>query len=1007
MTSLVPIRRLPLCCLLLLACFGGLLLPGMALGFNHPELKWRVYDTPHFKVYYYPGVEESAAMMAEMAEEIYPRMVERYDMELPLPIRIVINDTFDFINGAAYPALQMIHIEGVSATSEFRGVHDWHRDILVHEMAHLFSLRRTTMLGDLVPGIIVSGLDAPADRSFQAAASVFLPAELSPRWFAEGIAQFDSADFGYDRWDNRRDMLLRTAILEDGLFSFGEMAALSNKNYLGSEKVYNQGFGFLLHLEERFGSGTAAALAKETGGRLQWDFRKPMARTLGTDPEQVYQGWIEQRRTLYLDWLREWSDTLYEGEPVVQSGFMTNNPAISPDGAWLVYTGSGGSDFPAGDLYLRNMETGKEQVLMTGIGSQPAWMPDGSAVIVSSAAEMTWNGYLYHDLYRISVPEGKVTRLTDMARAEDPAISADGAWLAASTGRDGRRDITLWPLPTTAALDAMQDKDKLGEARTLTAFAAGVEARNPTFSPDGTRLVFQVNNGPTADLMMLRVTDAVLTPLTRGPTEDIDPFFLDNNTLAYISDERRAFDLYTLDLTDGTRQRWTTTVGGAFEPSRSTDWLYYSLYRDGGFTIYRRPLSPHGVTTVTPAPAIDHDGFAADVSRMTAPQTIPYTSRPYRFDALPVKVYPELLYADRSVRAGATVAFGDVLGKHSIEVEVLLGQNQDYHFSYRNQQLHPELFVDVSRYVRRDQILHGFGEQTKLDFTFDAAMAGMFLPVGSTHGFLLTESARRIDFGYPIDRTVQRSLEHALLWRHYNLTPHRRGDINPTGGRVASLRMANTGTTVFEIPFGGSLLDGQHERSRFWTWEGDYTEYLTLGRDTTLELGARLGMTSHPVTLYDKFYMGGRIFFLRQGEFQTDSSFPGYEDFAMSGEKLALLNMTYRFPLWQGHARFGPFTADSVYMNVFTNAGNVLAHEQPWKDFLGAGEVTCPPGLRRCALGEAMTEGMLLDAGAEVRVKTLLFDIYPWHSFFRVAYGFHEPTPSKRTRAYLGLGIGY
>jgi Tol biopolymer transport system component len=970
------------------------LVPGAAQAQNRPELKWHVLETPHLHVYYYNEVSQTASLVAETAEQVYQQLSERYGYDLKLPVRVVIDDSADPINGAAYHDYTLVMIEGQASTTEFRGVHDWLRDVVTHELAHLFSLQRAHMFGDLVPGLVLSGLEAPDVRPAQVAATMFLPNELSPRWFAEGIAQVDSTALGYDRWDSHRDMLLRTAFLEYGTFGLTGMGALADKNYLQAEKVYNQGFNFLSYLNTRFGESTARRIAEEAGRNFTWDFSNPLSKVLGGEPVTIFDEWKAEREAAYVSWLQYWMDYLYEGEFVTEQGSLTRRVAVSPDDRYLAFTANGTSDYPTGDLYLFDLNTEKTEVIFTGVGSQPAWLPDASAVIVSSDQAIDLTGFAYNDLYLVRIPGGKVSRLTTRMRAQDPDVSRDGRWVVATVGKDGARNLTLWPL----------ENGKLGEPRRLTDFRAGIEAVNPRFSPDATQIVFSVNVGSSSDVWMLSVSDSTLRPVTQGPAEDIEPFFLDATNVVFVSDTRKAFDVYSMNLTDGTRKRWTTTVGGAFSPSASKAYLYYTVYHDEDFAIYRHALADGATDATEATQAIDGEAFAAAQTDMTTRFTPSFAARRYWFDALPLKVYPEFVYAERSARAGATLTWGDILGKHEFEVEVLLGENQDYHVGYQNHQFVPDLFLDVARYVRRNRSVSGVSV-SKFDFTFDAAVAGAFFSYGNNFGITLTETFRLIDFGYPIDRELERGFEHAVDFIYIDMAPNISADINPTDGREFHFRIGSNQVRTLETT--GSILDARYEWSDFWSWTAGYTEYLALPFGSTLEAGVQGGLLTRSVSPFDQLFLGGRIFFLRQGEFQTDTSFPGYEEFALSGEKLFLSSLAYRFPLWRGHANAGPFALDSVYLQVFGDAGNVLAHDVPWKELWKKAEARCAPGVRTCSLAEADLRGLYTDAGTELRVKTLLYDGYAWNSFFRVAYGFNEPDRSERFRWYLGLGIGY
>lgn len=960
---------------------------------NHPELDWRVMDTAHFRVYYYAQVSQTASVIAETAERVYPRLREKYGYDLPLPVRIVLDDTSDPLNGAAYHDYTLFQYEGQASVTEFRAVHDWLSDVVSHEMAHLFSLRKANMFGGMVPGLIASGIDSPSQGRMQVAATFFIPNELTPHWFAEGVAQVDSSDLGHDRWDSLRDMLLRTAMLEGGDLTLGQMGSLTDKNYLQAEKVYNHGFAFLRYLNATGGPGTAQRIAKEAGAKLTWDFREPMAKVLGGDPEATFEAWKAERMAADQAWLQTWSADLYEGDFVVDDGFLTRRAAVSPDGKLLAATSNGGTDFPTGDLFFYDVTADSKENVFSGVGADPAWLPDGSGVIVSSDQAVDLQGNGFNDLYLVTT-RGKTHRLTTRMRAQDPAVSPDGKWVAATVGYDGARNVTLWPW----------NGKKLGAPRRLTRFRPGIEAIHPRFSPDGTQLVFAVNVGGTADLWFADVTTGTLTPLTQTPQEEMEPFFLDATTVAYVSDDRTAFDLYTVNLADRSRTRFTTTVGGAFSPSADATHFYYSVYHDESFAVYRRPRTAEATAPADPLAPIDEACFRADLERMTAPVPPLAQSRAYWFDSLPLKAYPEFVVDDRSARAGATLAWSDVLSKHEFELEALLGQNQDYHLGYKNHQLAPDFILDVSRYLRRNRTVRGV-EVAKFDFTFDAALAGMVYVYGQNTAFALTETFKRIDFGFPLDRELERGFEHAGEFTYFDLAPNVDNDVNPTGGREATFRVGLNHTRVFETT--GSVLDGKYNKQRFYSWTGGYTEYLALPGDSTLEAAVKGGYLTRPVYPFDQLFLGGRIFFLRQGEFQTDTSFPGYPEFAVAGEKLFLASLAYRFPVWQGHAKAGPFAADSVYLGVFGDAGNVLPYNVPWKAMWKLPEITCPPGERSCTMAQAQLRGLLRDYGAEVRLKTILFDSSAWNSFARVAYGMDNPEKAERLRFYVGLGVGY
>jgi TolB protein len=93
------------------------------------------------------------------------------------------------------------------------------------------------------------------------------------------------------------------------------------------------------------------------------------------------------------------------------------------------------------DIYLLDLESGREQPLITGPGEQayPAWSPDGRRIAFASDRD---NEAGKVDLY-LADPTGRlITRLTRHPGYNTyPAWSADGRWLYFNSERAGKRDV--------------------------------------------------------------------------------------------------------------------------------------------------------------------------------------------------------------------------------------------------------------------------------------------------------------------------------------------------------------------------------------------------------------------------------------------------------------------------------------------------------------------------------------------------------------------------------------
>lgn len=142
--------------------------------------------------------------------------------------------------------------------------------------------------------------------------------------------------------------------------------------------------------------------------------------------------------------------------------------------------------------------------------SQPTWSPDGNELIV--AAEKDGNT----DLYRLSLVDGTITRLTDYSgRDWQPAWSPDGRAVLFTSDRSGLPQI-YWL--------ALTGPNRVPQA--VTVHPRGAE--QATWSPDGTWFVYTVytEQGPGVEgreLFLQRLADGYSVRLTANSADDTEP----------------------------------------------------------------------------------------------------------------------------------------------------------------------------------------------------------------------------------------------------------------------------------------------------------------------------------------------------------------------------------------------------------------------------------------------------------------------------------------------------
>lgn len=151
------------------------------------------------------------------------------------------------------------------------------------------------------------------------------------------------------------------------------------------------------------------------------------------------------------------------------------DPAWSPDGRYLAFSSRRDGNW---ELYILDFQTGQLRRLTENLAfdGAPSWSPDGQWIIFESYREDNL------DLYIIAFDGlNPPIRLTEHpAQDFSPAWSPDGRHIAFTSWRDGSQDIFLLDL------DAAFAQQIINVTQTLNR-----HEDNPTFSPAGDRLAYE------------------------------------------------------------------------------------------------------------------------------------------------------------------------------------------------------------------------------------------------------------------------------------------------------------------------------------------------------------------------------------------------------------------------------------------------------------------------------------------------------------------------------------
>jgi Tol biopolymer transport system component len=190
------------------------------------------------------------------------------------------------------------------------------------------------------------------------------------------------------------------------------------------------------------------------------------------------------------------------------------HPAISPDGAWLVFASSRTRSLSETSLWIAKLGVEQPATRLTDgafIDAHPVWSTDGGAIVFAS----TRDGGDF-DLYRLALKDGRAVG------APQPLTSAPGHEITPSIATDGT--VVYSSVTQIGANDIESRIEKRAPEGTITQLTTGPADSAPAISPDGSRLAFArpaiVDERANGELWLLPYGQTEATPILALPLTD-------------------------------------------------------------------------------------------------------------------------------------------------------------------------------------------------------------------------------------------------------------------------------------------------------------------------------------------------------------------------------------------------------------------------------------------------------------------------------------------------------
>ena len=926
MLFISTIRSLPALGVLL---FFVAFIPGTATA-GDPDLVFYTLKTEHFNIHYWKELEHTARKAAALAEEIHDELTTVFGWEVNGPTEIVLTDSTDSSNGSAAasprPLIRLFASSPVMDTdmSALSNHDDWMRTLITHEYTHIIHLQMNSGFARVINTIF---------------GDVYLPNQMQPRWFIEGLAVLDESEFTSEGrvYSSVFNMVVRMNALEGKLLSLGE---ISNNTvaFPRGHGHYIYGAMFMSYLYNRFGMEKLVQICHEYGSStIPYGINRVFKRVLDVDLITLYDEWkkaltaeaIETKRRIE-------AEGLSSSQALTDDGELKGRPVFTPDGQNIILPIQNGLT-KSGILMIPFQGDGARKYLAYS-GVKASITIDRSGHIYFTRTAPYKNYYRYSDAFVLMRPGAKPKRLTHGLRAREAAISPKGDRLALTVNKAGTTKLVIADErgnPIKTLIDSLPDD----------------QVYDPQWSPDGKKLAVVIRKNEMVNLYLADVETNELSMLTHDLALESTPVFSSDGRYVVFSSERNKIsNIYAYDLSDGRMLRITNVLGGAIYPAISPDGktMAFLRFTSKGWDLHTTKFNPSAGKEVQAY--LLEESLGAPDPEIENLESTPYNPLP---SLLPRFWMIGMTTAGDQSILQTELSMSDSVGLHSINVNFnhpMHKRELSTHVSYSFLGMNPGFGLGFNRrVVPRDEgyLVGGDARTWDQEIVGGVAALSFVLPgLDRNHHLNISYSithARPVE-NLKIECDPNGDLPHLptqyfragmeLGWSFSDLKSSTWG-VSPEGGRALSAKIS------FYHP---SLGGNQELVGFFYSWKEYFEAFWLKHHVFALRLNGGVYVSNPPEQA--GFTVGGyadqnMIDALWNSIPQGVPSLRGYPVGAFSGDQFHSLKLEYRFPLWWAESAYNtlPLFLRRLHGSIFTD--NVLItfdalDRDDWRTTIGA-----------------------------------------------------------------------
>jgi len=517
--------------------------------------RWKEIQGNHFRIIYPEELRQRAFYIAR----IYDANLERISRDLGVRLDRAI-PVFIYPSQEEYETTHITTglVEGSGGFTEFFkervvfpvGSSNRHlQHLALHEMTHAVQLKYL--------------LQGPY-RSLQ----LLLTGVLSPLWFLEGLAEYESG-----AWDSMAAMQVRDAVMDHKLIPLNQLRGFSHLATPQIHLAYHQSDLFIQFLAETYGPQCIARILRLTKNRL--NLHKALEKVTGLKPLPLEWKWQEYADDRLRVGDRGWQD------PPGQARLLTDNkgwnlfPSYSPDSSRIAFLSDWENEGFYFSLYILELATGRlRKIKERGLEHSPlGWSHDGKRLVLVSDDDNR------SDLYLYDLEQNKLERIRQGFRNNrQPSFLPGDEEVGFVATVNGIADVY---------------KIRLADGRVTPLTQTPNDESHPRWSPDGRFLIFSREYLEQYDLVLKDLGSGEETRLTHTPYHELSPVFIPGGrALIYVSDQGGISNLHWLDLESGMSWPLSRVIGGVFTPQVSQDGrrVLFSYFRHGQYRIFESPM---------------------------------------------------------------------------------------------------------------------------------------------------------------------------------------------------------------------------------------------------------------------------------------------------------------------------------------------------------------------------------------------------------------------------------